>query len=416
MADDAATVERRARAVRVAGELLRERTTEAHARWLTAASKAFAADTPIGREARRLLPEATGLSGPMVDWALRTTFDTVDREALLAVAREAGRSSRARGADPISLLGLILAGNVFTASVRGIVVPLLLGVPVLAKASSRDTLFPRLMRQALREADPSLGAAMDLVVFPGGRGRDCENALFSLAETIGVYGADETIAAVRHRIGRGTTLVAHGHGVSAAFCGARALESDAIAETTERIALDIAAYDQRGCLSPQAVYVERTEARSTTDFVSRLSQALSTVSKSLPRGALPNGIGAAQTQWRGLAEVEGTLVRGAAHALAHAANGRIRWSPGYRNATVVEVEGLDRALEAMGEYAAHLKCIGADRWTLPSLRNRLSGDAPWTAYATEIGTMQTPALGAPADGRPVWEGLFRAPQTPMNKR
>ena len=64
-------------------------------------------------------------------------------------------------AEPISSLSVVLAGNLFTATVRAVFVPLLLGIPVTVKASSRETLFPRMLRDALLHEDPELGRAVE---------------------------------------------------------------------------------------------------------------------------------------------------------------------------------------------------------------------------------------------------------------
>ncbi len=406
MTDDPSVIRERARAVLEAGEILRGRSVEERARWLEATAKALGEDTPLGREARKMLPQETGSSDAMVAWALRTTLGTVNRGALLRVAEDATEVIGPRP-EPISFLSVLLAGNVFTASVRGIVVPLLFGVPVLVKASSSETRFPSLIREALRRADSELGTAMDLVVFPGGDA-DREAALVELAEAVAVYGTDETVSAINQRIGDRISVISHGHGVSVAYCSARSLTPDSIDDITARLALDLAAYDQRGCLSPQVIYVEDTPGTPLDDFATRLSGALEALAETLPRGPLPEAIGAAQTQWRGLAEVEGTLLRGREHALAINRTGEIRWSPGYRNATIAPIGTLDDALTSMKAFAAHLKCVGTDRWTLRELTALFVESASWRAYATDIGTMQTPPLEAPADGRPVWHGLLRA--------
>ena len=405
MADEPSVIRKRAKAVLEAGGMLRSRSIEERAQWLAASAKALGDDTPLGREACETLPKETGLSDAMVAWALRTTLDTVHRDALLGVAEEAFAIG-GRRPDPISFLSVVLAGNVFTASVRGIVVPLLFGVPVLVKASSNETRFPSLMREALRRSDAELGLAMDMVVFPGGD-IDRETALLELAEAVGVYGTDETVRTIEQRIDKRIPVIAHGHGVSVVYCSARSLAAESIDDTTARMALDLAAYDQRGCLSPQVIYVKETLRTPAESLVARLSEALEAVAETLPRGPLPEAVGVAQTQWRGLAEVEGTLVRGRAHALAINRSSAIRWSPGYRNVTVVPVRSLDDAFDSMTAFVAHIKCVGTDAWTLRELDTRFAESASWKAYVTEIGTMQTPALGAPADGRPIWEGLFR---------
>lgn len=382
--------------------MLRAAAIEERADWLARTAVTLEQQA---HERRNALAESTGLSVPMVEWAARTTLGTIGENTMLALAQEA-RGGNDRAPDPIAMLSVVLAGNVFTASVRGILVPLLFGVPVLVKASSRETLFPTMLRDALRSVDSRLGAGMDLLAFPGGD-IESEAALVELAEAVAVYGDDETVAAMAARLGD-TPMIAHGHGVSVAYCGTDALDDTHIGNTIAGLSLDICAYDQRGCLSPQLVYVEETPHRSTADFAKRLAEeGFAPMSRTLPRGALPVSVGAAQAQWRGVAEVEGTLVRGDTYAVAIRQASPIRWSPAYRNVALAPVAGLDEALQAMKPMGSNLKCVGADSASISEVHARLTQSAALSAYACAIGAMQTPSLDAPADGRPIWHGLFR---------
>ena len=402
MTDDASVVRARAASVLEAGEALRASTLEERAHWLSQAARTLARQAEDGRDA---LSSTTGLSIPMVEWAVRTTLDTMTGDAMRGLAQSAQKGTD-RAPDPIAMLSVVLAGNVFTASVRGIVVPLLFGVPVLVKASSSETLFPAMLCDALRSADSRLGAAMSVVVFPGGD-VEREAALIDSAEAVSVYGGDATVEAMAARLGN-TPLIAHGHGVSVAYCGNHAIEEAHIGHTISSLSLDICAYDQRGCLSPQLVYVEESSELSVMDFAERLAkEGLTPLSRTLPRGPLPVSVGAAQAQWRGVAEVEGSLVRGDTYAVSVRESQPIRWSPGFRNVTVTPVRALDEALQAMRPIGSNLKCVGADSASIPELEARLASSPTLSAYACTIGTMQTPSLDAPADGHPIWHGLFR---------
>ncbi len=134
MTDEPSVIRKRAQAVLEAGGMLRNRSVEERAEWLEAAARSLDEATPLGREARKTLPAETGSSEAMVAWALHTTLTTVRKDALVRLADEARRVVGV-ATEPISLLSIVLAGNVFTASVRAVVVPLLFGVPVLVKAS-----------------------------------------------------------------------------------------------------------------------------------------------------------------------------------------------------------------------------------------------------------------------------------------
>ncbi|MGB5524505.1 MAG: acyl-CoA reductase [Polyangiales bacterium] len=402
MTDDALTIRGRATAVLNAGRALRAASTAERAQWLAEAAEA--AKRHAGQAGPKL-SKATGLSVPMVDWAGRTTLDTIREDTLLALARTADAVSEPLSA-PIAMLAVVLAGNVFTAPVRGIVVPLLFGVPVLVKASSKELTFPAMLRDALRRSHDNLGAALDVVAFPGGD-VERETALVERAEAVSVYGSDETVAAMASRVGP-RSIIPHGHGVSVAYCGAEALGDPRRSNTIANLALDICAYDQRGCLSPQLVFVEAVTERSALDFAVCLAEeGLDPMNRTLPRGPLPASIGAEQAQWRGVAEVEGTLIRGASYGLAIRSAQAIRWSPGYRNVTIVPVRSIDEAFDAIEPIGASLKCVGADPASISNVRARLDKRRPPRAYACSLGSMQTPAVDAPADGFPIWHELLR---------
>jgi acyl-CoA reductase-like NAD-dependent aldehyde dehydrogenase len=398
MSDTVEEIRALARSVGGAGAELRSAGVDRRVAWLATAASILRESTGHRADA---LAKTTGLSAPMVSWAARTTLDTIRPDTMKALVREAGTLD-----EPPDMLSVILAGNVFTASVRGIAVPLLFGVPVLVKASSRETLFPSMLRDALHEADSSLGTSIEVVVFEGGD-RESEATLIELAEAVAVYGSDETLDAIRERLVE-TAVIAHGHGVSMAYCSGRAFGRARIDDTISRLALDVCAYDQRGCLSPQVIFVEQGEDPQVHEVAKHLAhEGLAPLGRKLPRGPLPPSVGAAQAQWRGVAEVEGTLLVGDDHAIAVADAGRTRWSPGYRNVTLVPVSGLDEALVAMDPLGASLKCVGVDPESIQSMRARLNESDALAAYACPIGEMQTPPLDAPADGRPVWEGLKR---------
>lgn len=401
MINRAAEIRRRSAAVLGAGERLRAERIENRASWLAEAASRLRGAASRERED---ISTATGLSVEMVDWAVRTTLDTVRPKALLGIA-EAAHATLNRPMEPLSMLALVLAGNVFTGCVKAIVLPLLLGVPVLVKASSREAVFSAMLVDALGSADYDLAQAIALVRFEGGD-RECERALVENADAVSVYGSDETVGAMAARLGD-KPLLKHGHGVSVAYCGAESLEQGRLDATLRSLALDICAYDQRGCLSPQLTYVERTPLLGATGFAEGLAQALGAMGATLPRGPLPLAVGAEQAQWHGVAEVEGTLIRGDDYAIAVRPPKPIRWSPAYRNITVAPVCGVDEAISCMAPIGVNLKCVGADSEVAGELGRRLGREPGLHAYACPLGTMQTPALDAPADGRPVWEGLLR---------
>ncbi len=410
-ADPAAVAAQAGEALR-AGTALRACPVDARARWLQRSAELLLdEDTGLCRELHERLPEETGLSPQMVHWGLRSSLRTVEQGTLERMFDEAGHAG-AQVREPIALLAIVLAGNLFAAALRAMFVPLLFGVPVVAKASSRDSTFAEILCRALREVDPELGRAAQMLVFAGGD-LSAEDALLQQAEAVSIYGSDDTIAAIGQRLGRRIPVIAHGHGVSVAFCGKASLSPPELDATIERLAIDVAAYDQRGCLSPQWIFVEPCESMSAEAFAELLSRfGLQPLSARLPRGPLPPAIGAAQAQWRGVAEAMGTLIVGTEHAVAVATEQAPRWSPGYRNVTIVPVRDADEAIERMRPFSRQLKCIGVTADALEELSRSLERHPSNAAFICEVGSMQTPPFDAATDGRPAWEGLLRSGRFP----
>jgi hypothetical protein len=322
----------------------------------------------------------------VIEHGLRTTLGLFSRDALLAL--HAGRDI----VHATQSMVVVLSGNLFSAAARPMLLPILCGCGVLAKASTLDDVLPRHVQRSLSGIDARLGAACEVLTFAHAD-RERNAALLRGAELVSVYGSDDAVSAIGARVEDGTRLVAHGHGMGVMFVAVDALfDASSARETAQRAALDVAAYDQRGCLSPHAVFVQqggRVDARAFAGF---LGEALQALAQPFARGALPPEAAAAEMQWRGVAAAVGELHCGSDSAVSYEAAAPLRVSPGYRNISVLDcadVSGLRARLLPLGR---HLKALGV----AGSLaRHGLAALAP---YVCEIGAMQTPPLDAALDG------------------
>lgn len=389
-----------------AGDALRRASDEDIAGALERTFRAFESRTSyLGREARSLLETSSRLSGPMVEWALGASLDRVQRATLLELART--RPSLGPDAlSPRALHVVVLSANVFTACVEPIICSLLGRVPLVAKASSRDDVLARLIALAWRDAAPHLGDAFTAVTFPGGSEAQ-EHLLFGAADAVTVYGHDSTVEAVCERLRPETALVPRGTGLGAAFVGRDALRAKDLAATLTAVALDVAAYDQRGCLSPHSVFVEVGGETSPREFAEQLaSTALAELRVTLPRGPLSADEGASQMQWRGVAAVRGGLFEGDGYAVSFEGPAEARLSPGFRNVQVVETADVQSFMRSVRPFGRHLKALGVAGVDAGNVAATLpDGIAP---RVTASGSMQTPPLDAFADGGSRWDGLFAA--------
>ena len=391
-----------AQALRKAGAALRAMSVQQRADGLSTAALRLLAPDPALREA---LLQTTGLSAPMIAWGLNTTLSTFDRQALLALTAE-------QEGSPWHLLGCVLSGNLFTACMRALALPLLAGVPVLAKASNTDAVLPLAFAKALAAHEPRLGHALRIVRF-GREQAQASQALCTEVDALSVYGSDATIeafSALWSALDKPGPLLPHGHGLGAVYVPAETLsEPDHVQDVARRVALDVAAYDQRGCLSPHFVLVEEGAAVGAERFAVALHSALDEQARALPRGPLSDAALAACMQWRGVAAARGTCLEGDAHAVSYEGAQGLRPSPGYRHVGVyrcadrrelaTRLEPLGHHLKALGVAASHSEREALAQTLPPALRPRIS----------RVGAMQTPPVHARADGLPAMHGLLRRP-------
>jgi hypothetical protein len=373
--------------------------------------------TELGGGLRRALPESTGLTGPVIEWGIEAAFGAAGRDSMLRSVRmvEAGDE---RGYAPPRLTVVVLSGNLFTAPLRAVAIPLLVRSPVLAKASSADGVLPRFLKEALRESDPELAAFYEVVEFARDE-PDLGAALFSCAEAVSVFGDDETVRAVRAAIGPGVRFSAHGHGLGAIYVPAACLSDEAGALAVVRAAaLDVAAYDQRGCLSPHVVCVGSGGAVDGEGFANLMAaEGLSGTEASLPRGRLTVEAAAAQMQWRGVAAARGRLFAGDSFAVSYEGRAGLRPSPGFRNVGVYDCRGEEELADRLSVFGAHLKALGVAGGIEEQTRVAHALRPGSSPLVTAAGEMQRPAFDAPVDGEPDAVALMRpAPGGPATRR
>ncbi|MET0287728.1 MAG: acyl-CoA reductase [Polyangiales bacterium] len=380
-----------------AGEALWEAGGERRARWLATAFAHIArADSELGREAVQVLAASSGLSEAMVRWALDTTLGPLTFETLSAIERMPEQPGAVR-ARPGRLCAVVLAGNVVTGAARAVGYPLLFGWPVLAKASSGDDALARLMEAALAESDPELADAYRVVTYAS-QLEALTAVLLQQADCVIAYGSDESVKTLRAQTGSTASFVGHGHGLGVAFIGRDADH----AEAARALALDVAAYDQRGCLSPHIAWVERGSA----EFASRVQRELAQLAVTLPRGRMPYELAGAQLTWRGVSAMRGELFEGDGYAVSFEDDGPIRVSPGFRNLQVLGLDDVSSLPAKLAPLGVHLKSLGvAGVRDLTALARTLpAGVAP---RVCALGQMQTPPPDALHDALPPWEGLLR---------
>jgi hypothetical protein len=369
--------------------------------------------SPWRLELEARLPEATGfhpetvaagIAHGLADWtggALRALFR---RELGDPASDEIQPGPLATGFPTTSVL---LAGSIPMPTIVSVLAPLLVRSPVLVKSASRDPVTADLVARSIAERDAELGRCVRVVSFPG----DDDDAMsaFLEADCIAATGSDETVAAVRARVRSPRRVVAYGHRVSVVALGPDACDGRALGDTADRLALDVALWDQLGCLSPIGVWVSGRDAAGRV--AEALAEALAAIEKALPRGAVDGDAAARIVHERAEAEMRAAsddrvalhASEGTAWTVVREADASLRPGPLHRFVRVhpLATGATTELREALGPLGPHLAAVAVDGFgsRTASLARELA-----IAGASRIcrpGRMQSPPLSWHHDGRAV---------------
>jgi hypothetical protein len=382
---DALRRARRGLAVRRAGEVvaLLDEVVDA---WLVPDSFWF-------ERAAALLPAATGFSPEMVRCALPTMLEPLRAPALADLLAEEGGTWR----GPECILH-VLAGNLPGLAAIPAVLSLAIGSSALLKAGRGDRVVPALFAASIAERDADLGACIAAAYWPGGE-RACEEVALAAADLIVASGDDDTIADLSARA-RGRFL-GYGHRVSFAVIAREVADGDdAARRAAERLAEDIAIWDQRGCLSPQLCFVEGS-FDTAVQFGGLVAEALGALAPRLPPARPSPADRLALRRFRDAAEWSGLGgERAVLFALEDEAHGTVviepqavfRPTPLCRSLRVQPIDDISALGKALAPVRRVLEGAGlaaaAERW--PALAEFLA--ACGVHRVCGLGDMQRPPL------------------------
>jgi len=193
-------------------------------------------------------------------------------------------------------LAHIAAGNIPNPALMSLMLGLLTRSAQFMKCATGGALLPRLFAHSIYEAEPKLGACLEVAEWRGGNAT-LEEALFAEADCVTATGSDESLASVRGKLPVRTRFVGYGHRVSFGFVAAGATTLSSAEELAARAAEDVAAWDQLGCLSPHVIYVENGGGALADEFAGLLADAIAQREQTQPRGPIPTEL-AATIAWR----------------------------------------------------------------------------------------------------------------------
>ena len=385
---------------RGAGRLLRERPADRVHDVLADLLDAWSLpDSPWQKALVEALPQAAGFSAACVREGLARGLAPFTGEALRALARTELTGARATGFETTAV---VLAGAIPMPTLLAIAAPLALRSPVVVKPSAHDPVTASLVARSLAELDPLLGACVEVVDFR----RDDEAAVAALcaADCLVANGSDEAVSALAARVppesARPRRFVGYGHRFSLSLLGPGATRGESLARAAEGLALDIALWDQLGCLSPVSVHAVDPDPRAADRVVEALAGALTRAEARWPRGRIDLAAAAAIAHERAEAEMRAAGARagfrgpavcvlasaGTAWTVVRETDAALRAAPLHRFARVHPAADVDACLEALRADAAHLAGV--------AMAGFGSAGAPLAAALAELGASRVCAPGA----------------------
>jgi len=376
--------------------------------------------------AEETLPHITGFSPPMIRLGLTRMLEVYRKDALMKILAEdlgdinrldrfqpsqenPSRWSRAVGPR---ITTSVLSGNVPALGAAELIATLLVKSASLCKVSSAEPLFAPLFIQSLVQVEPRLAHCLAAVGWTGGSPSTAsvEEIAFGRTELVTATGSDEAVKAIRSATMRiGSTrarFIGYGHRVSLSLIGREAL--DDLRNIARNAALDVAMYDQQGCLSPHVVYVETGGTHFPRQFAKSLGQELARAEVNLPRGSIDTSTSARLHQIRSVAEIrqadgEDVIVfgseTGTLWTVIYESDPDFVLSPLYRTVRVKPIDDLMHVLPLLDIWRPYLQAAGI---AVPTSREIPLAEALAEAgfnRISPVGRMQEPLAGWSQDGR-----------------
>ena len=380
----------------------------------------------LRREAIELLVPTAGvskemaseiLSGMARDWTAERLTELLRRElgdpgVLDGFCRlDEGRRVRAMG--PL-LTFHVGAGTVPGVSVTSMIRALLVKSAVLLKPGLGDVVLPVLFADALAAEAPELADAVAVTYWPGGSS-PLEGLALQRAGAVVAYGGAEVVASLRARTPVTARFIAYHHRLSVGLVGREALTTERAIGVARMAARAVAMFDQRGCVSPHAIYVEEGGAVDPGEWAALLASAMAEIEVEIPGGYLTASDASAVHQARGSAELREASGSGVRVFRADESfwtvilEDEMRFTPSCLNRVVSVVPTADLgcvagSLQEVGRYLQTVAVEGAED-RLPILAEALC-----RAGATRVTSFEKAPWPPPwwhHDGASALSGLIR---------
>ena len=255
--------------------------------------------------------------------------------------------------------------------------------------------------RVIAEEDEALGACVAVVWWKGGT-NDLDRTALSLAPAVLAFGGEEAIASIARQARPDAIHVLHGPKVSVGYVERRALSYAALPGLAARVAHDVSLYDQQGCLSPHAFYVERKGAVPPARFAEVLATALEERAIEMPRGEVTPAASARVQLYRAQARFEAAVAPFGYPIRVLESPGNTSWTvvleegarfepgPAYRTVKVHAVDGPEDFGRAVRPAVRYLEAVGLEARGPERARLTAAFAAMGVPRIAPIGLLQRP--------------------------
>jgi hypothetical protein len=255
------------------------------------------------KTAREVLPVVTGFSIEMIEsWGFDFFFDILKKDNLpLAGKRQVqdyqkftacgdglvkayGKPHVMHSNYEPEVIGHICAGNILGLAAFEMVMDKLVDAATWVKVPTEEPVFGALYAKSIEEVDPALAHTIAVLPF-GSENAFVQDFLFSQSDLVRATGGEQarrslTELSEKHQV----PLAGHWHKFSFMVISREFLTKQA-SEIAELASLDVCAWDQQGCFSPQEIYVEIGGSVSPKEFAALLAVEMEKTTRALPKGS-----------------------------------------------------------------------------------------------------------------------------------
>ena len=392
-------------------------------------SKAWADPVYRGRqEAVEALSKSSDLSSEFIKAVLGEFANLLAPEYLLnKLEGELGNARIqnrlvAQKSDGISLIvqpaGQILhiaSGNVFLACVESLIDGIITRNINYLKMSTDDREFPVIFAKSIKEFDPKGVVSGRLAVLWWRGGDEAVEKIFKQEmDRIVFWGGGEALRSWEKGLSESAVLVKHGPKVSFGVVssgGLTSLTSEELQGLTDKIALDIAIWEQKACNCPQTIFLEESApAGAAKRFVDSLSASLKNINSVFPPGRRSDDECVEILKTRELAVAKHLVTGDPVSVIGpktfdwtiifeeKGGRGEFELSPLCRTIIIKRYSSLDALSDSLKGYSSYLQTIGycLDKPEVSEYAVKLSSLG--VTRLCPFGIMAIPQPGTPHDG------------------